>query len=364
MSSSSPLVLALIALLSAACAGSPPQGQDGPGGSTGACPPTEVAVLTLAPKAIPQTSEYVATIRSLRSITVQPDVEGVVRRLLVKAGDRVAQGQPLLHIDANRPQATLTVVESQRIAREADVALAQQQLARAGKLFEAGAVSRAELEQAESLAKTTQAQLDSALLQVREARVQLDYYQVTAPSAGTIGDLAIREGDRITPSTEVTTIDQLAGLEAYISVPLERSASLRTGLQVELLDSDGTIVATNPITFVAPRADDSTQSVLVKVTLGRMPPSIRVMQYLRARVIWSNEPRLMVPLVAVSRISGQYFVFVADSAQQGDVAHQKPITVADLIGESYVVTSGLVAGERVIVSNVQKLGDGAPVKVS
>jgi RND family efflux transporter MFP subunit len=364
MPRSSLLVLSLFTLVSAACAGSAPQDAGGPGGPGGAFPPTDVAVLTLAPTPVPQTSEYVASIRSLRSITVQPDVEGVVRRVLVRAGDRVTQGQPILQIDANRQQATLTVVESQRIAREADVALAQQQLARARTLFEAGAVSRAELEQAESFAKTTQAQLDSVLLQVGEARVQLDYYQVTAPSAGIIGDLAIREGDRITPSTAITTIDESQGLEAYISVPLERSAALRAGLQVELLDSQGMVIASNPITFVAPRADDATQSVLVKVALGRMPPSIRVMQYLRARVIWSNEPRLTVPLVAVTRISGQYFVFVADKAEQGDVARQKPITVADLIGEDYVVTSGLAAGDRVIVSNVQKLGDGAPVKVS
>jgi RND family efflux transporter MFP subunit len=194
--------------------------------------------------------------------------------------------------------------------------------------------------------------------------VQLDYYQVTAPSAGIVGDLAIREGDRVTSSTAITTIDQAQGLEAYISVPLERAADIRPGLQVELLDAEGMIIATNPITFVAPRADDNTQSVLAKVTLGRMPPSVRVMQYLRARIIWSNEPRLTVPLVAVSRISGQYFVFVAESAQQGDVARQKPIAVDGIIGEDYVVTSGLAAGDRVIVSNVQKLGDGAPVKVS
>jgi RND family efflux transporter MFP subunit len=306
----------------------------------------------------------VATIRSLRSITVQPDVEGVVRRVLVSAGDRVTQGQPLLQIDANRQQATLTVVESQRVAREADVALAQQQLTRARTLFEAGAVSRAELEQAESFEKTTRAHLDSVLTQIREARVQLEYFQVTAPSAGIIGDMAIREGDRVTSSTAITTIDQLQGLEAYVSVPLERAADLRTGLQVDLLDAEGMVIASNPITFIAPRADDSTQSVLVKVSLGRMPPSVRVMQYLRARVIWSNEPRLTVPVVAISRISGQYFVFVAEKTQEGDAARQTPVTVAEVIGEDYVITSGLAAGDRVIVSNVQKLGDGAPVKVS
>jgi RND family efflux transporter MFP subunit len=353
----------LMSAILAGCGGAP-QGAGGPEGAAGAFPPTDVDVLKLEAKPVPQSSEYVATIRSLRSITVQPDVEGVVRRVLVRAGDRVAQGQTLLQIDANRQQATVTVVESQRAAREADVALAQQQLARAQKLFEAGAMSRAELEQAESFAKTSQAQLDSVLLQAREARVQLDYYQVTAPASGIVGDIGIREGDRVTPSTAITTIDQAQGLEAYINIPLERSSDIRTGLQVDLLDAEGGVIASAPITFVAPRADDKTQSVLVKVTLGKMPESIRVMQYLRARVIWSNESRLTVPLVAVSRISGQYFVFVAESAQQGDVARQKPIMVAELIGDDYVVTSGLMAGDRVIVSNVQKLGDGAPVKVS
>jgi RND family efflux transporter MFP subunit len=321
-------------------------------------------VKVMEPTPVPQSSEYVATIRSLRSTTVKPDVEGVVRRLLVKAGDRVTRGQPLLQIDASRQQATVTTIESLRTAREADVALAQQQLARARKLFDAGAVSRAELEQAESLAKTTQAQLDSVLLQAREARVQLDYYQVNAPSAGIVGDIAIREGDRVTSSTEITTIDQAQDLEAYINVPLERVASLRTGLQVDLLDSTGMVIATNPITFVAPRADDATQSVLTKVTLGRLPPSVRVGQYVRARVIWSNEPRLTVPLVAVSRISGQYFVFVVDKGEQSEVARQQPVSVAEVIGEEYIVTSGLKPGDRVVVTNVQKLGNGAPVKVS
>ena len=352
--------LSLFTLIATACGGDAPPGQGGPG----AFPPTDVMVLTAAPRPIPQTSEYVATIRSLRSTTLQPQVEGIVRRIFVKAGDRVGAGQPLLQLDADKQQATLTAIESQRAAREADVALAQQQLARAQKLFEAGAVSRAELEQAESAAKTAQAQLDAVVSQIREARVQLDYYRVTAPSTGVLGEIPVREGDRVTSSTAITTIDQSQGLEAYISIPLERASVLRPGLTVELLDPDGKVIATDPITFVAPRADDATQSVLVKVTLRRMPASIRLMQYLRARVIWSNEPRMTVPVVAVSRISGQYFVFVAEKGQQGDVARQKPVMVAEVVGDDYVIMSGLKPGERVIVSNIQKLGDGAPVKVS
>ena len=129
--------------------------------------------VALQPKPIPQTSEYVATIRSLRSTTVQPQVDGIVRQVLVKAGDRVQQGQPLLQIDADRQQALVTTTESQRAAREAEVTLAQQNLARAQKLFAAGAVSRAELDLAETTAKTAQAQLDAVASQIRETQVQL-----------------------------------------------------------------------------------------------------------------------------------------------------------------------------------------------
>jgi multidrug efflux pump subunit AcrA (membrane-fusion protein) len=135
-------------------------------------------------------------------------------------------------------------------------------------------------------------------------------------------------------------------------------------LPVELLDGAGQVIASNPVTFIAPRADDTTQSVLVKATLRQPPPGLRVMQYVRARVIWSNEPSLAVPVVAVSRIAGQHFVFIAEKGDQGFVARQKPVTVGAIIGNDYIVQRGLTAGDRVIVSNVQKIGDGAPVNAS
>jgi RND family efflux transporter MFP subunit len=360
MTSSRAAVLLCAAWLgSSACAGG---ASEAPAPAAGGPPPAEVEVLTLAEKPVPQTSEYIATIRSLRSITVQPQVEGIVRRILVRAGDTVTVGQPMVQIDPDKQQATLSATESQRAAREADVAFTSQQLARLRKLFDVGAVSQAELEQAESAHKTAEAQLAALTSQIREAEVQLGYYRLTAPAAGVVGDISIREGDRVTPSTEITSIDQNAGLEAYVNVPLERAADLRPGLPVELVDASGAVIASNPITFIAPRADHGTQSVLVKAALRSTPPSLRVMQYVRARVVWSTEPRMTVPVVAVNRLGGQYFVFVAEQGQQGFVARQKPISVGDVVGNEYIIRSGVSPGDRVIVSNLQKIGDGAPVK--
>jgi len=357
-------IIPLVMLLAVAgCGGGEGQAAaDGAGAP--AFPPVEVQTLTLEPRAMPQSTEYVATVRSLRSTTVQPQVEGFVRQIFVTAGARVRAGQPLIQIDPDKQQATVTATESQRASREADLAFARQQLARMQKLHEAGAVSRAELDQAETAYKNAEAQLAAVQSLIREHQVELEYYRVTAPAAGVVGDLAIRQGDRVTPSTVITTIDQAEGLETYVNVPLERAADLKPGLMVELLDAAGTVIAATPITFIAPRADDATQSVLVKATLRQMPAGLRVLQYVRARIVWSNDPVLAVPIVAVTRLAGQHFVFVAEQGEQGVVARQKPITIDTVIGETYIVRSGLEPGARVIVSNVQKLGDGAPVKPS
>jgi RND family efflux transporter MFP subunit len=355
-----PLLIFLIFAAGCANGGELPDAGGPPGGGM---PPADVTVVTMAPRAVPRSSEYVASIQSLASTTIQPQVEGILTRILVRSGDRVRAGQLLAQINPDRQQASVASLEASRAARQADVALAKQQLARMQTLLEAGAVSRAELEQAETAHETALAQLEALGSQIRAAQVELGYYRVTAPSAGVVGDIPVRAGDRVTPSTVITTVDQAQGLEVYVNVPLERAAELKPGLPVEIVDGEGRVLARNPVTFIAPRADDATQSVQVKARLDAMPPDVRVLQYVRARIIWSEDPVLTVPVNAVSRLAGQYFVFVVEAGGQGTVARQKPIAVGEVVGDDYVVWSGLEAGDRVIVSNLQKIGDGAPVKV-
>jgi RND family efflux transporter MFP subunit len=321
-----------------------------------------VKILTLEARPLEQASEFIATIRSLRSTTVQPEVDGLVTRIFVKSGDQVRAGAPLVQINAEKQQASVKSAEANRAGTEADVQYWRQQVKRLEALVGAGAISRQEFDQAQNSLRTAEARLEALNAQVREGRVELQYYRVDAPQAGVIGDIPIRTGDRVTTSTVITTIDENAALEAYIQIPLDRSPDLRLGLPVQLLDSDGKVIATNPITFVAPRVDDATQTVQVKSALRDAPPAMRVRQFIRARVVWRNTPGLTVPITAVSRISGQYFCFVAEPGPNGLVARQRPVQVGELLGNDYVVTGGVKAGDQVVVSGIQKIGDGAPIK--
>ncbi len=354
------LAVALAASGAAACNGNGPAAQQPPGGGR---PAAAVGTVQLAAHPVEQASEFIATIRSLQSTTVQPEVDGLVTRIFVRSGDQVRAGAPLVQINAEKQRATVRSTEATRAGVEADVHYWRQQVKRLESLVEAGAISRQEFEQAQNQLRTAEARLGALDAQVREGRVELQYYTVNAPQAGTIGDIPVRVGDRVTPSSAITTIDGTEALEVYIQVPLDRSPDLRVGLPVQLLDAEGKVMASNPITFVAPRVDDATQTVLVKSRLKDTPGPVRVQQFIRARIVWRTEQGLTIPVTAVTRVSGQQFCFVAEPGPQGGfVARQRPVVLGEMIGNDYVVRSGLKPGDRLIVSGIQKIGEGAPVK--
>src|SRR6266545_640070 len=357
-------VLVLVLVLAAACSrGNASSGGDPAGGGRGgARPATGVGIVTLQDKPIELSSDFISTVRSLHSTTVQPQVEGRVTRVFVKSGAAVRRGTPLVQIDPEKEAATLQNTESQRAARVADVTYWKGQVERLQALLKAGAISQNEFDTARHNLDAAQAQLSALDAQVREGRVQLQYYRLTAPTAGVVGDMPIREGDRVTTSTVITTIDDKAGLEAYIQVSVDQAPDLRVGLQTQILDSDGKVVASNPISFVAPRVDTDTQTVLAKALLRDAPPAVRVQQFVKIRVIWRSTPGLTIPITAVSRVNGQYFCYIAEQTPNGLVARQHPLQVGDVKGNDYIVKSGLKPGDKLIVSGIQKIADGAPVK--
>jgi RND family efflux transporter MFP subunit len=326
-------------------------------------PAMGVEAITLESKPVERTNEYVATVKSRRSTTIQPQVEGFITRITARPGQRVSSGAALLQIDSAGQQAAVASLESMRASRDADVQFARQQAERMKKLYDAGAVSQQEYEQAATSVQTTEAQLKAVEAQIREQRVELGYHTVTAPTSGVVGDIPVRLGDRVTPSTVLTTIDESAGLELYINVPVQQASGLRNGLLVRLVDDAGKEIGTTTVNFVAPSVDSAMQSVLVKAPIGP-GLSFRADQFVRARLVWASDPGLTVPLVSVLRINGQYFVYVVETADGKTIARQRAVELGPVIGNNYQVLSGLKPGEQLIVAGIQKIGDGAPVQVS
>lgn len=321
-----------------------------------------VQVRTAHPAKVDDTTEYVATLKSRDSAVVMPQVEGIITQIFVHSGERVEAGAPLMQIDPAKQQATVKSQEDARAAQVAQVKWAQQNYDRISGLASAGVVSKQDLDQARATLDAAQSQLRSLDAQVNEQQVQLHYYKVVAPRAGIVGDVPVRVGDRVTTTTTLTTVDRPGTLEAYIYVPVEKSAQLKMNLAVQIVDASGALLAASHITFISPQVDNTTQTVLAKAQIANPKDTLRTAQFIRARVIWGSQDRPVVPVVAVSRIGGLYFVFVAESDQKGGyVVHQKPIQVGQIVGNDYVVLDGIKPGDKVVVSGTQFLIDGIPV---
>jgi RND family efflux transporter MFP subunit len=350
----------LMTLLLAAAATTAACGGPGASAAPPAAAPVRVTLAVVEPKALPRTTEYVATLRSRRSSEIRPQVEGIITRIHVRSGDRVRAGARLVQVDPLKQEAAVSSSEASRAAQEAQLRLLREELGRQKALFAEGLVSRQSLDQATAAVDTAEASLKALAARERESRVELQYYGVTAPTAGVVGDIPVRVGDRVTPSTVVTTIDENAGLEAYIYVPVERAPALRKGLPVQVVDDRGAELASVEIDFVSPQVDDETQAVLVKapVPAGR---GFRTEQFVRARIVWESAPALTVPALAVTRINGQYFAYVAEAGDDGLVARQRLLKLGELAGNDYRVIDGLEAGERLVTSGVQKLADGVAI---
>jgi RND family efflux transporter MFP subunit len=295
--------------------------------------PVQTITVTMAPVA--QSSEYVATIKSRRSATMQPQVSGSLTVVHVRSGDHVRSGQALIEIDPRQQQAA---VASQRATERQKKALSDYdtiEVDRQSKLFEAGVTSRDAYDQAQQAYQNAKADYESAMESRRTQEQLLAYYTVRAPFDGVVGDIPVHVGDYVTTSTVLTTVDENKDLEAYIYIPTERAPEVRMGLGVDLTDNSGKLLEKTKVDFISAEVDSTLQGILVKAPV--------------------------VPVLAVARQGEESFVFVVLKQNGMAVAHRTSVTLGDTVGNSYSISSGLNAGDSVIVSGMQFLVDGMPV---
>jgi multidrug efflux pump subunit AcrA (membrane-fusion protein) len=237
--------------------------------------------------------------------------------------------------DAKNARAVLKALQARRVSELSDLKLNQREYERFSYLYREGATSLQILDQRRNgleAAKAKIAQTDAdiaaqeaailrveaaiakaqativknqrlvkqAQANVKEQAVQLQFYTIAAPFAGTVGDLPVKVGDFVDTSTPLTTITENRSLEVTFSVPNEQALQLRQGMLVELTDGQGRKVGTSRIFFISPKATNDTQSVLVKSLFDNSQGQLRTDQFVRVKVIWDKRPGVLVPTTAVT----------------------------------------------------------------
>lgn len=351
---------ALVCFSLAACQAKPPAaaGSQMPAGGL------PVQTLTLTDTAVPVSDTYVATIKSRRSATLNPQVDGNLTAIAVHSGEHVAKGQLLMEIDPTKQKATVASTAATEHQKLAVFEYNQGEVERQRKLFEAGITSRDAYDQAQQAFQNAKADYESSVASTSTQNQQLGYYRILAPFDGMVGDVPVHVGDYVSATTLLTTVDGSNDLEAYVYVPTERAGDLHMGLPVSILNVDGTAIETSKVDFLSPQVDNGLQGILLKAPVhSSTADRLRNDQLVKARVVWSQKQMATVPVLAVTRLGGESFVYIAQPEGPGKyVAHQLPVQLGDTVGNAYAVESGLQPGQKVILSGLQMLAEGMPVR--
>ncbi|BAY50056.1 RND family efflux transporter MFP subunit (plasmid) [Scytonema sp. HK-05] len=372
-------------------------------------PPLATKVQTVESNQIERSSEFVGTLEAQERVSLQPQVQGRIDKIFVSSGKRVERGTAILSLSLDQTQAEvasavaatkstvaarataaeqLQVAEADRASVVADVKLQQAQFERTQQLVREGAQARQQLDIAQknldtaianfqaaskrvNAAKTAISQAEANVRQAEAntaaARVNLNYKQLLAPINGEIGDFLVKVGDYVNVGQTLTTITKNESIDMRISVPSNYSSQLRLGLPTELIDANtGKRLVMGSVNFISARVDTGAQSILSKARFPNRDGSLRDGQYVRARIVWNTRNGVLIPTIAVTRIGGQNFVFVAQKDTKGgksrQVVHQRPVKLGDIQGGSYQVIEGIKAGEQIAVSNILKLRDGTLIQ--
>ena len=351
-------------------------GHDDPPTGAAVAQSVEVGTVEIQPRRVQLTTELPARVAAVRAGEVRARVTGIVQRRLYTEGADVREGQPLFQIDPAPYKAALQQARAQLAGAEAQAGTARLLAERDARLIEKNAISRQDLDNAIAQEKTALANIDAARAQVTQAKLNVGYTRVYAPISGRTGRSDVTVGTFVQQSqaTLLTTVTQLNPIYVDASWPSVDLARVRRALaRGELIASHGkpriTVVLEDGSEYPLPgvllvtgvNVEETTGSVplraLVRNPHGELLPGM----YVRARLQEGTDPSaLLVPQRAVTRDrSGDAIALVVG---RGGTVEQRQLKTSRTVGNAWLVTAGIAAGDHVIVEGQQRVKPGMHVK--
>ncbi|MDV2993770.1 MAG: Multidrug resistance protein MdtA [Chroococcidiopsis sp. SAG 2025] len=364
-----------------------------------------IKLQTLKSSLVQDNSEFVGTLEAVKRVVLQPEIEGRIVKIHVSNGDRVDKGTPIVQLRSDRTQAEyasaiakvnsaravsitalaqLKAAEANKIKAASEVELQKIQYQRAERLVNEGVQARQQLdiahrdlntaiaalhaaeedvEAAKSSSNQMKTEIKQAQAEANAVNVSLQYKQVLAPIAGVVGDFPVKVGDYVNIGQTLTNITQNDSVDLRLSVPIEHSSQLKLGLPVESIDPNtNKRIATGSISFINPQVNTGDQAILAKARFSNQHGKLRDGEFVKARVIWSQSPGVLIPTDAVFTIGDQSFVYSVEQQGSKTVVRQKPVQLGNIKGQKYQVLNGVKPGEKIAVTEILNLRDNAPVQ--
>ncbi|RDX37739.1 efflux RND transporter periplasmic adaptor subunit [Kangiella sp. HD9-110m-PIT-SAG07] len=334
--------------------------------------PVEVAEVTTDTTTI--TQNLPGRVVAIRTSEVRARVDGILEKRLFTEGVDVKQGQPLFQIDDRVMKANLNAAKADLSNARAQQKLNEQTLKRYEELLKQGAVSQQEYDTYLAQSQQANAQVEQTKAELAKAQINLDYATVEAPISGRIGRALVTEGALVSANnaTHLATIEQLD--EVYVDFtrsPAELNkmrelfsnseATDSKSQQVEILFNDGTpYEELGHIEFSSLSVDRDTGSIMLRAIVKNPNNQLLPGMFVRVKApVADSQSLLQVPQRAVQVTAKGAMVKLVKAGK----LTMQPVELGPMMGTSWVIKSGLAAGDKVIVSNTQFLQPGTPVQV-
>ena len=340
--------------------------------------PQEVTVLTVVPKTVPATMEFVAQAASSHQVEIVARVSGFLEKILYREGEVVKEGQVMFLMDQKPFQAQVNASKGEVENRKAQLWTAKANLDRIKPLAEQDAASKSDLDNAIGSVQSAEASVYEAQARLDKAQLDLSYTTIKSPVTGVSSKALLREGAYLTPSgstSQLTYVAQLNPIWVDFTVSQNQRAFFGEEVQqgrlslpkdqayeVELELSDGKRYPhQGKVNFADPSFSKETGTFLVRAEVPNPKEELRPGMFVKAFLKGAVRPNaIVIPQKAVQQTSNGHMVYVASAKDQAEI---RPVVVGDWIGEDWIINKGLKAGDRVIVEGFQRLAPGAPVKV-
>jgi multidrug efflux system membrane fusion protein len=355
--------LVTVSLLLAACGA----GHDG--ARQGGDAPVPVQVGTVVQVDVPTTIEGIGNVVPVNSVAVKSRVEGQIERVAVRDGAEVRRGDVLFQLDPRPFQVALDATRAALDRDQAQLVKAQDQLRRFQDVFAKGYVSADQLSDVQANARSAAATVAADQAEVANARLNLEFSTLRSPLDGRVGRVMLQAGNivKALDTDPLITINQMdpvyvefAVSERYLAELQKAAKQPKTTVELTASAEDGaSLVRSGPLTFLDNAVDAPTGTVRLRATVENKDRALWPGQYTRVKIrVPADAPVLAVPASAVNQGPNGAYVYVLAA---GDTAEQRPITVVRTDAEHAVVTSGVKAGELIIVDGQSRVIPGARV---
>jgi membrane fusion protein (multidrug efflux system) len=339
-------------------------------------PPLEVSVITVKPRDIEVSAEYIAQTQSSQAVNIQARVSGFLDKRVYTEGSVVKAGQVLFRMDQKPFQAQLDAANAALQRNQAAMTVAKQNLDRTKPLAAKNALSQKDLDDATGQYEQAAAAVEQSKAQVTSAQLDLSYTVITSPVNGVSSYAAVADGTYLSPqNSQLTTVSVLSPMWVNFSLSenefLRIQNDIRDGrlklppdmnMTVELVQPDNSVFPfSGKITFADPNYNAQTGTFLIRATVNNPKGVLRPNQYVRARLKGGVRPNaILVPQRAVQQGAKGHFAWVLNSQGKAEL---RPLVLGDWLGDNWFVNEGLKPGDQLVVDGGQRLSPGATVIV-